>query len=346
MPSFQCNCEIANNEILLETVNLQKKFIIKDAFFWGKNKTLMAVDDVSIIIKNGQTLGLVGESGCGKSTLGKMILRAEQPTEGKIIFNGQEITYLKGEKLRNIRRNIQGIFQDADASLNPRMKIERIIQEPLLNFRVGSKAQQRKNIIELLQTVGLPEFVLNRYPHQLSGGQKQRVAIARALTLKPKLILCDEVTASLDVSIQAQVLNLLKKFKDDFGLSYLFISHDIAAVKYISDEIAVMYLGKIVEVIKSENLVKKAQHPYTQALLKAIPIAEGDKALLKRQQLMGEPPNPMGIGRGCRFRTRCHCAEKICDSEEPKLKKISSDHQVACHFVKMQGSSDDHKNNK
>lgn len=322
-----------NKKILLQTIGLKKQYTLGKGFFSGKEEKLLAVDDVSISIESGKTLGLVGESGCGKSTLGKLILRVEEATEGRIIFDYKDITNLKGKDLRSIRKDMQGIFQDAHASLNPRMKIKDIIREPLTNFNIGSKEEQIDRAKELLYTVGLGKEALDRYPHEFSGGQKQRINIARALALKPKLILCDEATASLDVSIQAQILNLLMKFKETFGLSYLFISHDIAAVKYISDEIAVMYLGKIVEVIKSKILIGKALHPYTRALLRAVPIAGGDKTLLLSQQLKGDPPNLMTFLKGCRFYSRCDCRQKICSEEEPQLQQLTTSHKVACHFV-------------
>ncbi|SDL01060.1 ABC transporter ATP-binding protein [Natronincola ferrireducens] len=327
------NVTNTDEEILLQVTGLTKQYTLEKNFFLRREEKLLAVDDVSLTIHQGKTLGLVGESGCGKSTLGKLVLKVEAPTAGKILFDGQDITNLKGQSLRNMRRNMQGIFQDADASLNPRMKIEDIVKESLTNYHIGSKEERRQQVIELLHTVGLGEEILDRYPHEFSGGQKQRITIARALALRPKLILCDEATASLDVSIQAQVLNLLKKLREVFGLSYLFISHDIAAVKYISDEVAVMYLGKIVERIDSKTLIGKARHPYTRALLQAVPIAGGEKTLLQNKQLKGEPPNPMDIGKGCRFYSRCECREAICNREEPPLKEVRPGHQIACHVV-------------
>ncbi|KJF26557.1 hypothetical protein TZ02_12735 [Clostridium aceticum] len=331
---MQTNTINTKNKILLQATGLKKQYILEKDFFFGKGEKLLAVDDVSLCLEKGKTLGLVGESGCGKSTLGKLILKIEEATEGKIVFDGTDITNLKGNSLRNIRKNMQGIFQDAHASLNPRMKIEDIIKEPLKNFHIGSKEEQKYKVGELLYTVGLGEEALDRYPHEFSGGQKQRITIARALALKPKLILCDEATASLDVSIQAQILNLLMKLKQNFGLSYLFISHDIAAVKYISDDIAVMYLGKIVEVIESRVLIEKALHPYTKALLRAVPIAGGEKTLLKKHQLKGEPPSPIGTQKGCSFFSRCDCRQEVCSKEEPQLKQVIEGHKVACHLIK------------
>lgn len=322
-----------HDKILLQAKGLTKEYTIEKSLFLRKKASLLAVDNVSLEIYEGKTLGLVGESGCGKSTLGKLILKVEEPTVGNILFNGQDITNIKGENLRNMRRHMQGIFQDADASLNPRMKIEDIVKEPLTNYKIGSKKERRERVIELLHTVGLGEDALDRYPHEFSGGQKQRITIARALALRPKFILCDEATASLDASIQAQVLNLLKKLREDFGLSYLFISHDIAAVKYISDVVAVMYLGKIVERIDSEALIGKAGHPYTKALLRAVPMVGGEKTLLNSEQLKGEPPNPMDIQRGCRFYSRCECRQQICKWEDPPLQELRPGHQIACHVL-------------
>ncbi|MCC5908897.1 MAG: ABC transporter ATP-binding protein [Clostridiaceae bacterium] len=324
----------SKEKILLKTVGLRKEYTISKGFFSRSKEQLVAVDNVSIEIKEGKTLGLVGESGCGKSTLGKLILKIEEPSEGKVMFEGEDITELKGKKLKQVRKNIQAVFQDVHASLNPRMKVCDIIQEPLMNFQIGNRESRKERTKELLSIVGLGEEALERYPHEFSGGQKQRITIARALALNPKLILCDEATASLDVSIQAQILNLLTKLKETLGLSYLFISHDIAAVKYISDEIAVMYLGKIVEVINSKNLIKQAKHPYTKLLLSAVPTAEGEKNLLKHHHLIGELPNPLDTPKGCRFYGRCPQGQDVCKEKEPSLKDVAKGHRVACHFTK------------
>jgi len=274
----------------------------------------------------------VGESGCGKSTLARVILRLEEPTGGKIFYAGEDITRWKGEKLRKWRKNIQVIFQDAYASLNPRMKVEQIIGEPLVNYRWGNKKERRQRIAELVEIVGLEREHLFRYPHEFSGGQRQRIAIARALALNPGIIICDESVASLDVSIQAQILNLLKKLKEEFSLSYLFISHDLAVVKYISDRVAVMYLGKIVEIVESSLLTDKALHPYTRSLLAAVPLPDPDKKTMGDNIIKGEPPNPISPPEGCRFHPRCPLAEEVCRLKEPMLKGAGAQHQVACHL--------------
>ncbi|UNC93002.1 ABC transporter ATP-binding protein [Candidatus Contubernalis alkaliaceticus] len=317
---------------LLEVVNLFKHYS-QDSLFSEKQEKVRAVDGVSLQIREGETLGLVGESGCGKSTLGRLILRLEESTSGSIYYSGEDITQYRGEGLRQWRKNVQVIFQDAYASLNPRMKVEQIIGEPLYNYKKGSFTQRRQQVERLLKDVGLEPEHRGRYPHEFSGGQRQRIAIARALALNPSVIVCDESVASLDVSIQAQVLNLLKKLRNDYQLSYLFISHDLAAVKYISHQVAVMYLGKIVEVLDSQRLVEEALHPYTRSLLAAVPKPDpGEKANVE-QIIRGEPPNPIFPPQGCRFHPRCPQVKEVCSREEPLLLKIGERHWKACHLV-------------
>lgn len=321
-------------DYLLRTDNLVRHYNNSGLFGSGKGVT-RAVDGVSLYMKDGETMGLVGESGCGKSTLAGLILRLIEPTSGKIYYRGMDITNWQGEKLRLWRRNIQVIFQDTHASLNPRMKIGTIIGETLRNFEKHEAENVDERVEELLTQVGLDPGFRDRYPHQFSGGQRQRVSIARALALKPGIIICDEAVASLDVSIQAQVLNLLKDLQGRYGFTYLFISHDLAAVEYISKSIAVMYLGKIVEIIRSNLIKEHALHPYTRSLLAALPLPDPSQRLIYDRLVKGDPPNPANPPQGCRFHPRCHLAEKICSSIEPELQLTGkrSDHQVACHLV-------------
>jgi len=320
---------------MLEIIDLVKYYPAGGGSLSSPQENIRAVDGVSFFIKEGETLGLVGESGCGKSTLTRVVLKLEEPTAGRILFEGEDVTAWQGRKLRELRKNMQIIFQDAYSSLNPRMTVEQIIGEPLANYCKDTRKERRRNVRELLQIVGLNPEHLQRYPHEFSGGQRQRIGIARALALRPKLIICDESIASLDVSIQAQILNLLKELKDGFGLSYLFISHDLAAVKYISDRVAVMYSGRIVEVIRAEDLTKEAGHPYTQSLLAAVPLPDPGKRDSKQAILRGEPPNPVKPPSGCRFHPRCPRAAEICKVTEPELQAIGPDHRAACHFVRQ-----------
>jgi peptide/nickel transport system ATP-binding protein/oligopeptide transport system ATP-binding protein len=259
----------------------------------------------------------------------------EEPTAGRIFFNNLDITALSGKKLRELRQKIQIIFQDSYSSLNPRRTVGSIIGEPLANFRIGTRKEQRRRVQELLEIVGLKPEHVSRYPHEFSGGQRQRINIARALALHPQLIVCDEPVSSLDVSIQAQILNLLRNLKTQFGLSYLFISHDLAAVSYISERVAVMYLGKIVEVIRSQDLVQKARHPYTRALLAAVPVADPRRRGERKVIVKGEPPDPLNPPAGCRFHPRCPAAAEKCRTEEPPLETVADGHVVACHYVKI-----------
>lgn len=316
---------------LLEVRSLKKYFTVTTDF-WGKPKSyLKAVDDVSFSILPGETLGLVGESGCGKSTTGRTIIGLYQPTAGDILFNGKSM--IAAGRNHPLNLDIQMIFQDPYASLNPRMMVGDIIGEPLDIQHLAVGAQRSERIMELLSLVGLNKEHANRFPHEFSGGQRQRIGIARALAVNPKLIICDEPISALDVSIQAQVVNLLEKLQRDLGLTYLFIAHDLAMVKHISTRVAVMYLGKIVELAETELLYSSPQHPYTQALLAAIPIPDpAVEATRKRIPLAGDIPNPIYPPSGCRFRTRCPYVMSVCAEQEPQLAEISG-RFVACHKI-------------
>lgn len=312
-------------EPLLKIRNLTKKFDLKDG------KKLTAVDNVSFELYSGECLGIVGESGCGKSTIAKIITQLESITSGNITYNNRDITHLKGEELRQNRRKVQMIFQDAAESFNPRMKIGHIVSEPLLNFKLMNKRKAESEAKKLLAMVGLTENFMERYPHQLSGGQKQRVAIARAISLEPEIIICDEATSALDVSIQEQVIKLLMDLQKEKGLSYVFIGHDLAVVRNISQRIIVMYLGRIVEVIDSNRLTTDAVHPYTKALLASVFSVNGENST-EIEMIEGEPPSPSDMPQGCGFSTRCkNCIDK-CLEEKPELKEISTNHFAACHL--------------
>ncbi|EHQ91106.1 ABC transporter ATP-binding protein [Desulfosporosinus youngiae] len=298
-----------------------------------RRKKLRAVDGVSFDLKQGETLGLVGESGCGKSTLGRLLLRLEKADQGRILYEGADITAWQGRRLRQWRRNVQMIFQDAFASLNPRLSVEEIIRDPLRNYeRRGAKAWAAR-VEELLEMVGLEPGARFRYPHEFSGGQRQRIAIARALALGPRLLVCDECVASLDVSIQAQILQLIQSLKERLGLSLLFISHDLAVINYISDRVGVMYLGKIVEILEAGNLLEAARHPYTQALFSAVPLPDPAQRNAAQLLLRGEPPNPLNRPAGCSFHPRCPQVMERCRQEEPAVREISPKHWVACHGI-------------
>jgi oligopeptide/dipeptide ABC transporter ATP-binding protein len=313
-------------EPVLKIRNLTKKFDLQDG------RKLTAVNDVSFKLFPGECLGIVGESGCGKSTLAKILTQLEGVTSGNIIYNNRDITNLKGEELRQNRRKIQMIFQDAAESFNPRMKIGDIVSEPMLNFKLMNKGEAKSETKKLLTMVGLTEDFMSRYPHQLSGGQKQRVAIARALSLNPEIIICDEATSALDVSIQEQVINLLMELQKEKGLSYIFIGHDLAVVRNISHRIAVMYLGRIVEVIDSDKLITDAIHPYTNALLASVFSVKGNDST-EIEIIKGEPPNPSDLLVGCGFTTRCTKCEDKCLKGKPELKEIGTNHFAACHLI-------------
>lgn len=319
---------------LLEVKDLKKHFPLSDGSLLPKNKgSVKAVDGISFSLEKGETLGLVGESGCGKSTAGRTILKLLEPTSGEILYKGESIINYKGEKLRKLRREMQLIFQDPYASLNPRMTVEQIIAEPMKVFGYPKKVR-KKRVGELLDVVGLSSYHRLRYPHEFSGGQRQRIGIARALALEPELIICDEPVSALDVSIQAQVINLLEDLQKEFQLTYIFIAHDLSVVNHISDRVAVMYLGEIVEISTADELYSNPKHPYTQALLSAIPeVNEEDKQ--ERILLTGDLPSPSNPPSGCKFHTRCPFAEEICKQERPTIRTISENgHQVSCHLVK------------
>jgi len=321
---------------LLRVVALTKHFPIRKGFFGSRIAGLVrAVDGVSFEIAPGETLGLVGESGCGKSTTGRCVLRLIEPTAGEIHLGDAPVHALKGGALRELRREMQIIFQDPHGSLNPRMRIGEIVREPLDIFRIGNARDRAARARELLATVELPKDAYNRFPHEFSGGQRQRIGIARALALSPRLIVCDEPVSALDVSIQAQVVNLLKRLQDELGLTYLFIAHDLAVVRHISNRVAVMYLGKIVEIASAADIYDNPAHPYTLALLSAIPVPD-PTVKLRHVPLTGEVPSAARVPSGCRFHPRCPFAEQICRESEPELTAVGSSqksaHLCACHL--------------
>lgn len=316
------------NKRLIEVEGLKKYFNV------GNKAVLKAVDDINFYINEGETLGLVGESGCGKSTAGRTIIKLYEPTAGKIIFNGEDISKLRGKNIRGYTKKAQMIFQDPYASLNPRMTVGDIIGEGIDIHKLYTGKDRTDKIYEMLHTVGLNHEHASRFPHEFSGGQRQRIGIARALAIEPKFIVCDEPISALDVSIQAQVINLLMKLQSQKNLTYLFIAHDLSMVKHISDRVVVMYLGSMMELAKSSELYSNPLHPYTQALMSAIPISDPD--IEKRREriiLQGDVPSPINPPSGCKFRTRCKYAKDICANEIPKFREVESGHYVACHFA-------------
>jgi oligopeptide transport system ATP-binding protein len=321
-------------ETLLSVKHLKMHFPITQGIILQKQiGSVKAVDDISFEIKRGETLGLVGESGCGKSTTGRAILQLYKPTAGAVEFNGRDLVKLKGGEMRRMRRELQMIFQDPYASLNPRMTVGSIIGEPLEIHNLAKGRDKTERVQDLLRTVGLNPYFANRYPHEFSGGQRQRIGIARALAVEPQFIVCDEPISALDVSIQAQIINLLEELQEKLGLTYLFIAHDLAVVRHISDRVAVMYVGKIVELTDRTEIFESPLHPYTRALLSAIPIP--DPVLEKRRSrmiLIGDVPSPVNPPTGCRFNPRCPYAEDNCRSDEPPLAEVRSGHFVACHY--------------
>ncbi len=323
---------------LIEVKNLKKYFPIRSGFFSRITGNVKAVDDISFNIYKGETLGLVGESGCGKTTTGRVILRLLEPTAGKVLFEGKELTGLSQKEIRPFRKNMQIIFQDPYSSLNPRMTVGNMLSEALRVHNIVKKNEIQKEVNRLLDVVGLPAAYSTRYPHEFSGGQRQRIGIARALSVRPKLIICDEAVSALDVSIQAQIINLLKDLQNEYKLTYLFIAHDLSVVEYISDRVAVMYLGKIVEISDSKKLYTDTIHPYSKALLSAVPIPNPNKKS-QRIILTGDVPSPANPPNGCTFHPRCPLANqngdmiKECVSEEPTLTEKNEGHFASCHQV-------------
>ncbi|MGA4519041.1 ABC transporter ATP-binding protein [Solibacillus silvestris] len=319
------------SKVLLKVDNLKKYFPIQHGIFSRHVGDVKAVDDISFELYEGETLGIVGESGCGKSTTGRAIMRLHEPTDGQVTFDGVELTELTSEQMRKVRREIQMVFQDPYASLNPRHTVEKILEEPLIVHGIGNAKERKKKVHEYLEIVGLSSYHAKRYPHQFSGGQRQRIGIARALMTNPKLIIADEPVSALDVSIQAQVLNLMQRLQEDLKLTYIFIAHDLGVVRHISDRVGVMYLGRLVEIAESESLYHEPLHPYTQALLSAVPIPDPQ---FEREQLLlkGDIPSPSNPPTGCTFHTRCPFAMDKCKQEIPMLQQVKPGHSVACHL--------------
>ena len=323
-----------DNDVILNVRNLKKYFPIRRGVFRRHVGDVKAVDDINFQVHRGETLGVVGESGCGKTTTGRTIIRIYQATEGEILFNGTDLTKIKGKQLRQTRRKIQMIFQDPYASLNPRMNVEAIVSEPLTIYNTVQRKERKERVGELLNMVGLNPALMNRYPHEFSGGQRQRIGLARSLALNPELVICDEPISALDVSIQAQVVNLLEELQEELGLTYIFIAHDLSMVRHISKRVAVMYLGKIVELTDRKSLYENPLHPYTKALLSAIPVP--DPVVEEHRQrilLEGDLPSPAHPPVGCNFNTRCPLAVEQCYQEEPPYIEVEPDHFCACHLV-------------
>lgn len=318
---------------LLDVRGLKKYFPVKQGVLPSNKNFVYAVDDVSFHVEAGETLGMVGESGCGKSTVGRTILRLIEPTAGQIIIDNQDVAKISHAEMRSFRREMQIIFQDPYASLNPRMTAGQIVGEPLRVHSIANGSEIKDRVADLFQRVGLRKDQINRYPHEFSGGQRQRIGIARALALGPKLIIADEPVSALDVSIQAQVINLLMDLQDEFGIAFLFIAHDLSVVERLSHRVAVMYLGRIVEIADRTSLFEHPQHPYTQALLSAVPVADPNRKKVQRTILNGDIPSPMSPPPGCPFHTRCPVAEASCKVDVPRLKEITPGHQVSCLLI-------------
>ncbi len=318
-------------DLLLQVKNLVKYFPIKKGVFRRTVGWIKAVDDISFEVYEGETVGLVGESGCGKTTTALTILRLEEPTGGQVIFDGKELTKMKRSKMRREKKNMQIIFQDPYSSLNPRMKVKNIIAEGMLTHNILNSQQRYKRVGELLERVGIPVEYMDRFPHEFSGGQRQRIGIARALALEPKIIMCDEPVSALDVSIRSQIINLLKDLQKEYNLTYLFVAHDLSVIKYVSDKVIVMYLGKIVEIADKKEFFINTLHPYAQALISAVPVPNPDYKK-DRIILKGDVPSPANPPKGCRFHPRCSKIMKICSKIEPELVEAKEEHFVACHL--------------
>jgi oligopeptide transport system ATP-binding protein len=342
LPVLDEGPQIAAGEVLLRAEHIKKYFPIRYGILIPREVgRVHAVDDVSLELRAGETLGLVGESGCGKSTLARCIARLYDLTSGTLIFEGNDISNYSRRQLRPVRRELQMVFQDPYASLNPRKRVGAIIADPLRVHRAGDRDQIKKRVIDLLELVGLSEEHINRYPHEFSGGQRQRIGVARALALRPKLVIADEPVSALDVSIRAQVINLLDDLQDELGLTYIFIAHDLGVVRHVSDRIAVMYLGKVVEISPAEELYQRPVHPYTEALLSAVPIPDPDLSASRQQIVLeGDVPSPISPPSGCRFHPRCRYATEICKTEEPQLVLHGSPgHLAACHHPLSSGGT-------
>ena len=322
----------SNQDVLLKVEHLKKYYSIKSSSLRGKKSVVKAVDDISFDVKIGETFGIVGESGCGKSTMGKSVIRLIEPTEGKVILDGQDFTSLKGKELQEARDKIKLIFQDPYASLNPRMTVKDIIAEPIdIAKCYKTKEERDARVVEVMKQVGLNLDYMYRYPHEFSGGQRQRIGIARAIALQPKLIICDEPVSALDVSIQAKIINLLNELQEKMGIAYIFISHDLSVVRFLCDRIGVMYLGRMVEIADRQELYDNPMHPYTKALLSAIPVPDVD---VKHEPMLleGDIPSPYNPPKGCLFHTRCKFAMECCKTEVPQMRQIGENHCVACHL--------------